>query len=104
MTSYTKSNDQLIVDEADELQQDDDDVTEADENLFQRSFSLKEFMILEKAIVEEDVRQSKAKIIVDLGASINTELTEIVDVAPAYGSFMHEEGKVALQKAGHEVQ
>lgn len=56
---------------------------------------------MEKAIVEEDVRQSKAKIIVDLGASINTELTEIVDVAPALSSFDHEEGKVSLQKAGH---
>jgi hypothetical protein len=49
-------------------------------------------MMLEKAIVEDEVRKSKAKIIVDLGASINTELTEIVDIAPALNSFHHEEG------------
>ena len=40
---------------------------------------MKEFMFLERAAIEEDVRQSKAKIIVDLGASFNTQLTEIVD-------------------------
>jgi hypothetical protein len=29
-------------------------------------------MLLEKAAIEDDIRQSKAKIIVDLGASFNT--------------------------------
>lgn len=46
----------MILDEEDELRHDDDDITEADEEQFKRSFSLKEFMLMEKAIVEEDVR------------------------------------------------
>jgi hypothetical protein len=61
-------------------------------------------MMLEKAIVEDEVRKSKAKIIVDLGASINTELTEIVDLPPALNSFYHDEGKISLQRAGHQIK
>jgi hypothetical protein len=58
---------------------------------------LKEFMLYEKAIIHED-----ARIVVDLGASINTQLTEIVDVPT--GTFELEQGKISLEKVGHRMQ
>lgn len=54
-------------------------------------------MLYEKAIIHED-----ARIVVDLGASINTQLTEIVDVPT--GTFELEQGKISLEKVGHRMQ
>lgn len=59
-------------------------------------------MLVEKAIVEEEYQ--KQRIIVDLGASINTELTEIVDAPMAMNSFELERAKISLEKAGHVLQ
>ena len=44
-------------------------------------------MLLEKAVIDESVWESKAKIIVDLGTSFNTQLTEIVDNQQELNSF-----------------
>lgn len=44
-----------------------------------------------------------ARIVVDLAASINTQLTEIVDV-PACDTFELERGKISLEREGHRLQ
>lgn len=61
-------------------------------------------MLLEKAVIEEDIRQSKEKIIVDLGASFNTQLTEIVDARQELDSFEHEQAKISLELGGYKLQ
>lgn len=90
-----KSN--LILDTREDPVPDDDEVT--DLAVDEQSFSLKDFMLVEKAIVVEDYQ--KQRIIVDLRASINTELTEIVDAPLAMNSFELEKAKISLEKAGH---
>ena len=87
----------LILDTREEPVPDDDEVT--DLAVDEQSFSLKEFILVEKAVVEEDYQ--KQRIIVDLRASINTELTEIVDAPVAMNSFELEKAKISLEKGGH---
>ena len=73
----------------------EEDFTDLAEEHADASFSLKEFMLQEKAIING----SSAKIIIDLGASINTELTEIVD-SPLVDQFQLEQGKISLERKG----